>query len=61
MTVAQQVTDTLLRHSLFNAHPRFWGDITSGPAPIFVLADLLAAAVNPNEGAWKLAPSGDGD
>ncbi len=52
-----EVTDTLLKHSLFNAHPRFWGYITSGPAPIGVLADLVASAVNPNVGAWKLAPS----
>ena len=53
----EEITDTLLEHSLFNAHPRFWGYITSGPAPIGVLADLLASAVNPNVGAWKLAPS----
>jgi glutamate/tyrosine decarboxylase-like PLP-dependent enzyme len=53
----EEVTDTLFRHSLFNAHPRFWGYITSGPAPISVLADLVASAVNPNVGAWKLAPS----
>jgi glutamate/tyrosine decarboxylase-like PLP-dependent enzyme len=46
----------LMRHSLFNAHPRFWGYITSGPAPISVLADFLASAMNPNVGAWKLAP-----
>ena len=52
-----EVTETLLQHSLFNAHPRFWGYITAGPAPIGVLADLLASAVNPNVGAWKLAPS----
>jgi glutamate/tyrosine decarboxylase-like PLP-dependent enzyme len=52
-----EVTDTLLAHSLFNAHPRFWGYITSGPAPIGVLADFVASAVNPNVGAWKLAPS----
>jgi aromatic-L-amino-acid/L-tryptophan decarboxylase len=51
------ITETLFRHSLFNAHPRFWGYITAGPAPIAVLADLLASAVNPNVGAWKLAPS----
>src|SRR5262252_572153 len=53
----EEVTDTLFQHSLFNAHPRFWGYITSGPAPIGVLADLVASAVNPNVGAWKLAPS----
>jgi aromatic-L-amino-acid/L-tryptophan decarboxylase len=52
-----EVTDMLFDHSLFNAHPRFWGYITSGPAPISVLADLVASAVNPNVGAWKLAPS----
>src|SRR5262245_57545679 len=52
-----EVTDTLLQHSLFNAHPRFWGYITAGPAPIGVLADLIASAVNPNVGAWKLAPA----
>ncbi|MGB6688950.1 MAG: pyridoxal-dependent decarboxylase [Terracidiphilus sp.] len=43
-------------HSLFNGHPRFWGYITSSAAPIGALADLLAAAVNPNVGAWALSP-----
>jgi aromatic-L-amino-acid/L-tryptophan decarboxylase len=46
----------LFDHSLFNGHPRFYGYITAGPAPIGILADLLAAAVNPNTGAWKLSP-----
>lgn len=49
-------TDALFAHSLFNSHPRFFGYITSGPAPMGVLADFLAAAVNPNVGAYKLAP-----
>src|SRR5262245_41623899 len=53
----EEVTDMLLDHSLFNAHPRFWGYITAGPAPIGVLADLVAAAINPNVAAWKLAPA----
>ena len=48
--------DLLLNHSLFNGHPRFLGYITSSAAPIGVLGDLLAAAVNPNVGAWKLSP-----
>src|SRR5262249_52553984 len=34
-----EITNVLLEHSLFNAHPRFWGYITAGPAPIGVLAD----------------------
>jgi aromatic-L-amino-acid/L-tryptophan decarboxylase len=48
--------DLLFDHSLFNGHPRFWGYITSSAAPIGALAELLAAAVNPNVGAWPLSP-----
>jgi len=47
----------LFDHSLFNAHPRFFGYITAPPAPIGILADFLAAAVNPNVGAWTLSPA----
>jgi aromatic-L-amino-acid decarboxylase len=46
----------LFEHSLFNGHPRFYGYITSSPAPIGMLAELLSAAVNANVGAWKLSP-----
>jgi aromatic-L-amino-acid decarboxylase len=46
----------LFEHSLFNGHPRFFGYITSSAAPVGMLAELLAAAVNPNVGAWKLSP-----
>ncbi len=46
----------LFRHSTFNAHPRFFGYITSSPAPIGALADLLASAINQNVGAWRLSP-----
>lgn len=46
----------LFDHSVFNGHPRFWGYITSSPAPIGALGDLLAAAANPNVGAWVLSP-----
>lgn len=46
----------LFDHSLSNGHPRFWGYITSSAAPIGMLADLLASAVNPNVGAWGLSP-----
>jgi glutamate/tyrosine decarboxylase-like PLP-dependent enzyme len=48
--------DLLFEHSLFNGHPRFWGFVTSSAAPIGMLADLLASAVNPNVGGWVLAP-----
>lgn len=46
----------LFEHSLFNGHPRFMGYITSSAAPIGMLADALAAAVNPNVGGWELSP-----
>ena len=48
--------DLLFDHSLFNGHPCFWGYVTSSAAPIGALGDLLAAAVNPNTGAWLLSP-----
>jgi glutamate/tyrosine decarboxylase-like PLP-dependent enzyme len=51
-----KAADLLFEHSLFNSHPRFWGYVTSSAAPIGVLGDLLAAAVNPNVGAWLLSP-----
>ena len=46
----------LFEHSTYNGHPRFFAYITAGPTPIGILGDLLAAAVNPNVGAWPLAP-----
>lgn len=46
----------LFDHSLFNAHPRFWGYVTSSAAPIGALGELLAATVNANCGAWLLSP-----
>ena len=54
--VLKDATTLLAEHSLFNGHPRFFGYITSSPAPIGALADLLAAAVNQNVGSFKLAP-----
>jgi len=53
----RQTAEMLFDHSLLNGHPRFFGYITSSPAPIGMLADLLAAAVNPNVGGWALSPA----
>jgi aromatic-L-amino-acid decarboxylase len=47
----------LFDHSLFNAHPSFFGYITAPPAPIGILADFLASALNANVGAWRLGPA----
>lgn len=54
--VLEHAARVLIGHSLFNGHPRFWGFITSSPAPIGALGDMLAAAVNPNGGAFVLSP-----
>jgi glutamate/tyrosine decarboxylase-like PLP-dependent enzyme len=53
----EQAAQLLFAHSLFNAHPRFFGYITAPPAPIGILGEFLAAAVNPNVGAWTLSPA----
>src|SRR5215472_4121749 len=53
----EETAQLLFAHSLFNAHPRFFGYITAPPAPIGILGDFLAAAVNPNVGAWTLSPA----
>jgi glutamate/tyrosine decarboxylase-like PLP-dependent enzyme len=56
-TMLTATATQLFEHSLFNGHPRFFGYITASPAPIGILGDLLASAINPNVGAWKLSPA----
>jgi aromatic-L-amino-acid/L-tryptophan decarboxylase len=53
----ERTAHLLFEHSLFNAHPRFFGYITAPPAPIGILGDFLAAALNANVGGWMLAPA----
>ena len=55
-SVVSKAADLLVNHSLLNGHPKFFGYITSSATPIGALADLLAAAVNPNVGANVLSP-----
>jgi len=52
----RETWDLLIQNSLFNGHPRFWGYITSSPAPMGMLGDLMASAVNSNCGAFVLSP-----
>jgi glutamate/tyrosine decarboxylase-like PLP-dependent enzyme len=54
--VLEEAAELLFSESLFNGHPRFFGYITASPAPVGMLADLLASAVNPNVGGWTLSP-----
>ena len=52
-----RTAELLFQHSLFNGHPRFYGYITAAPAPIGILGEFLAAAVNANVGSFVLAPA----
>ncbi|GAC1456646.1 MAG: pyridoxal-dependent decarboxylase [Gemmatimonadaceae bacterium] len=54
--VVESFSRLFFEQSTHNGSPRFFGYITSSAAPIGALADLLAAAVNPNCGAWALSP-----
>jgi aromatic-L-amino-acid/L-tryptophan decarboxylase len=55
-SIAKQAAELVIGNSTFNGHPRFFGYITSSASPIGALADMLAASVNPNCGAWSLSP-----
>jgi len=39
---------SVLPHPMGNGHPRFFGWVNAPPAPIAILAELLAAAMNPS-------------
>ncbi len=54
--ILARASELLLSGSTLNGHPRFFGYITSSGSPVGALSDLLAAAVNPNGGAWALSP-----
>ena len=40
----------ILPHTMGNVHPRFWGWVMGNGTPIGILADMLAATMNPNMG-----------
>ena len=40
-----------------NIHPRFWGWVMGGGTPLGMMADMLAAGINPNLGGFNQAPA----
>jgi len=46
--IVERFRTAVLPHAMGNGHPRFFGWVNSPPAPMGVLADLLAAAMNPS-------------
>ena len=59
--LVERTTQLLFDHSLFNAHPRFFGYITAPPAPIGILGDFIASALNANVGQLAALAGRDGD
>src|SRR5947199_277499 len=47
-TGLERFRPAVLPHAMGNGHPRFFGWVNSPPAPIGIVADFLAAALNPS-------------
>ena len=47
----------VLPYPMGNAHPRFWAWVMGTGTPLGVLAEMLAAAMNPNMGGGEHAPN----
>jgi aromatic-L-amino-acid decarboxylase len=47
-SIIERFRTTVLPHAMGNGHPRFFGWVNSPPAPMGILADFLAAAMNPS-------------
>lgn len=54
--VMNDVSSLLIEKSLLTSHPRFWAYINGSASPIGALADMLAAAINPNLATWAVGP-----
>src|SRR5580765_7568544 len=46
--ILETIRRHVLPHPMGNGHPRFFGWVNSPPAPVAVIAELLASAVNPS-------------
>jgi aromatic-L-amino-acid decarboxylase len=48
--IYREFQKNVLPYNMGNVHPRFWGWVMGNGTPLGMLADMLAAAVNPNMG-----------
>ena len=53
----QEFKQYILNYSMGNVHPRFWGWVMGNGIPYAVLADMLAAGINPNMGGGEHIPA----
>jgi len=54
--VYEEFLRLVMPYSLGNAHPRFWGWVIGTGTPLGVLAELLAAGLNPNVWGGNQSP-----
>lgn len=47
-SILDEVEMAVLPYPLGNGHPRFWGWVNSPPTPVGILADAIAATMNPS-------------
>lgn len=50
--VYKEFVENVLPHPLGNIHPRFWGWVIGTGTPMGMLAEMLAAGMNPNTGGF---------
>jgi aromatic-L-amino-acid/L-tryptophan decarboxylase len=48
--------DRVMPYTVGNLHPRFWGWVMGQGTPLGMMADMLAAGINPNVGGFSQAP-----
>jgi aromatic-L-amino-acid/L-tryptophan decarboxylase len=53
--VYQEFRQNILPYPLGNIHPRFWGWVIGTGTPLGILAEMLAAGMNPNAGGGEHA------
>lgn len=51
-TVYESFLKNVLPYGIGNTHPRFWGWVMGSGTPVGVLAEMLAAGMNPNVGGF---------
>ncbi|HVO37476.1 MAG TPA: pyridoxal-dependent decarboxylase, partial [Spirochaetia bacterium] len=54
--VYEEFKATIMPYGMGNTHPRFWGWVMGNGTPLGVLAEMLAAGMNPNMGGGDHAP-----
>src|SRR5690242_10714587 len=56
-TLLRTLDDVIVRYSRHNAHPRFFGYISSPGTPITAIGSLIESALNINVTCWRSGPA----